>query len=170
MSTIRPPVKWHGGKYYLAKKIISLFPLHRTYGEPFGGGASVLLNKHPSEAEFYNDLDSELVNFFAVLRDRSDELIHRLSLTPYSEAEFSGADRSAADPVERARLFLVRHRQSFGGRGNSYSRSPPHESRRGMAKNVSAWLSAIDDVVGCLYSADLVMRYTRTWVVEVGSA
>ena len=36
-STLRPPVKWHGGKHYLARRICELFPAHHTYVEPFGG-------------------------------------------------------------------------------------------------------------------------------------
>ena len=37
--TIRPPVKWHGGKYYLAKRIVERFPPHHAYVEPYGDGA-----------------------------------------------------------------------------------------------------------------------------------
>jgi len=54
--SVRPPVKLHGGKHYLAKRIIERFPPHRIYFEPFGGAASVLLNKEPVEVETYNDI------------------------------------------------------------------------------------------------------------------
>jgi len=47
-GALRPPVKWHGGKHYLCHWIIGHFPSHQTYLEPFGGGASVLLNKTPA--------------------------------------------------------------------------------------------------------------------------
>jgi DNA adenine methylase len=39
---IRPPVKWHGGKRYLAKRIIKHFPEHRVYLEPFGANHASL--------------------------------------------------------------------------------------------------------------------------------
>ena len=67
---IRPPVKWHGGKYYLAKRIISQFPEHRIYLEPFGGAASVLLNKPPVEVEAYNDLDLTVSRLFRILQKK----------------------------------------------------------------------------------------------------
>ena len=142
---LRPPVKWHGGKHYLAGWIIQHFPDHHTYVEPFGGGASVLLNKESSPVEIYNDLDERITRLFRVLRDHGDELRRRLSLTPYSEIEFRESAASAPDDeIEQARRDFVRWRLSLGGRGDSFSFTL-HRVRRQMADVVSGYLSAIDD-------------------------
>src|SRR5262245_40912751 len=76
---LRPPVKRHGGKAYLARRIAALFPPHEVYLEPFVGGGSVLLNKGPAPYEFAGDLDAELVNFWEVLRDPGAGLAERLA-------------------------------------------------------------------------------------------
>lgn len=142
----RPPVKWHGGKYYLWNWITSHFPPHHTYLEPFGGAASVLLNKTPSPVEVYNDLDERITRLFRVLRDNGDEFRRRISLTPYSQLEFEAAqeERDSVDEIERARRDFVRWRLSVGGRGRGFSLTL-HRVRRGMADVVSGYLSAIDE-------------------------
>lgn len=144
---LRPPVKWYGGKYYLASKIISLFPPHSTYVEPFGGGASVLLNKPAAGVEVYNDLDRRVTRLFKVLRDDGDELRRRLSLTPYSEAEFDAVlDQSFhKDEVDEARADFIRFRMSIAGRGDSFSYTL-HRQRAGMADVVSSWLSIVEQL------------------------
>lgn len=141
---VRPPIKWHGGKHYLAKSITELFPLHHTYVEPFGGAASVLLNKAPSVVEVYNDIDGRLTRLFRILRDRGLEFRERLLLTPYSEVEFAEAIQPSDDEMEQARRDFIRWRQSIGGRGDAFSHTI-HRVRRGMADVVSGWLSTIDD-------------------------
>jgi hypothetical protein len=70
------PLKWHGGKHYLARQIIDLMPPHTHYVEPFFGGGSVLFAKpFDGVSEVVNDLDGELTNFWQVLR--SPELFER---------------------------------------------------------------------------------------------
>jgi DNA adenine methylase len=144
MRTLRPPVKWHGGKHYLCHRIINLFPPHHTYLETFGGAASVLLNKPPAEVEVYNDLDQRITRLFRVLRDHGEEFRRLLTLTPYSGAEFERAKEPVADEVEQARRDFVRWRMSLGGRGDSFSFTL-HRVRRHMADVVSGYLSAIDE-------------------------
>lgn len=161
-KAMRPPVKWHGGKFYLCHRIIGEFPPHHTYVEPFGGGASVLLNKLPSQVEVYNDLDQRITRLFRILRDNGPELQRRLALTPYSEIEFNNADEPAAtDDIEKARKDFVRWRLSLGGRGDSFSFTL-HRVRRQMADVVSGYLSTIDEqlplIVERLRTVEIVCR------------
>lgn len=117
-STARAPFPWFGGKQKLADSIIATFPPHNTYVEVFAGGASVLLSKSPALLEVYNDVDDGLVNFFRMLRDRPEELVAMLELTPYARSEWESARatwQNEDDELERARLFYVVAAGSFAG-------------------------------------------------------
>jgi DNA adenine methylase len=142
---LRPPVKWYGGKRYLASRIIGNFPPHRVYLEPFGGGGSVLLNKAPVEVETYNDLDLRITRLFRVLRDDGERFVEMVRLIPYSQVEFDSAASYPvkADDLAMAICDFVRWRQSFGGKGQSWSYTTGR-ARGGMAGDVNAWWTAIE--------------------------
>jgi DNA adenine methylase len=75
-----------------------------------------LLRKKRVHTEIYNDLDSEVVNLFRVMRDpiRAKELVRLIALTPYSRSEYEDSYLAAADPVEQARRTLVRSFMGYG--------------------------------------------------------
>lgn len=110
-----------GGKFRLAPWIIERMPPHRVYVEPYGGAGSVLLRKPRSFAEVFNDLDSEVVNVFRVLRDPqlAEELRKACTLTPWSRDEFWASYEPTDDPVERARRRIFR---SFASHGTTSGR------------------------------------------------
>lgn len=112
---MKPPMPYSGGKQRIADAIVSLFPEHEGYVEPFAGALSVLLAKEPSVLEVVNDLDGEIVAFWRVLRDQPGELERVCALTPHSrlETEISGDRNSSIDDLERARrvwVALTQHR------------------------------------------------------------
>ena len=112
----RPVIRYHGGKYRQAQRIVALMPEHRCYVEPYAGAASVLLAKPRVFSEVINDLDGEAVNLFRVLRDPalSLRLKEALILTPFARDEFEAAYLPARGRVERARRLIVRSYMGFG--------------------------------------------------------
>lgn len=154
------PFPWFGGKHSLADRIVALLPPHNCYVEPFGGAASVLLAKPPSPVEVYSDVDGDLVNFFRVLRERKEELLEKIRLTPYARAEHRSAFRAIddavyarkLDPVERARLFYVIATQSFTGRWQSGWSYDVSASKSGAAA------LADSDLLNLLRVADRLRR------------
>lgn len=112
------PLPYIGGKNRLAKRIIEVFPEHRTYIEPFAGGAQVLFHKAPSEVEVLNDVDGEVVRFFRVCQSHYEELIRYLRFVVVSREWFDllrKTDPEGLTDVQRAARFLYLQKCSFAG-------------------------------------------------------
>lgn len=109
-----PLLRYTGAKWKLADWIISQFPPHKLYIEPFCGSAAIFFRKSQSKIEVLNDRYGVLVNFFRVLRERPEQLIKQIELTPFSRAEYEAAYEPSDDPLESARRFYVLSWQSFG--------------------------------------------------------
>lgn len=142
---------WYGGKFNHLDWLLPLLPKAHHYCEPFGGSAAVLLNREPSLIETYNDIDGEVVNFFRVLRERKDDLVREIALTPFSREEFYRAinlDLINAPALERARCFFIRARQVRTGLAQTASlgrwANCKNTSRSGMSGVVSRWLGSIE--------------------------
>lgn len=142
---------WYGGKYSHLGFILPHIPRDaRHFCDAFGGSAAVLMNLPPYPVETYNDLDSDLVNFFRTLRDREAELVRAIGLTPFSREELVRACEPARglSRLERARRFYVRARQTRAGLAQTSSEGRwAHcvlTSRAGMAGAVSRWLGSVD--------------------------
>lgn len=155
---------WYGGKYSHLDWLLPLLPKTQHYCEPFGGSAAVLLNLEPSNVETYNDIDGEVVNFFKVLRDKKEELLYAIGMTPFSREEFRDAIKSNSNgkylsDLERARRFFIRARQVRTGLAQTASNGRwancLSTSRAGMAGAVSRWLGSVE---GLEYIATRLLR------------
>lgn len=145
MKRIRPPFKYYGGKFYLSKWIASLLPKHKKYVEPFGGAASVLLNKPISEIEIYNDLNLSITHLMVHIRDHLDDLVEILRNIKCDEQVFyEWKNRICEEPIDQAVKIFVLYRMSRGGSGITFSKSS--RSYRGVSENVSSWNSSIDNL------------------------
>lgn len=114
---------YYGGKQRHLADILPLLPACEHYCEPFAGSAAVLLNRQPSPIETLNDLNSDITNFFRILRDTPERLITALTFTPYARSEFYEAWEPHHDPVEQARRFFIRATMDISKAGAKKDRS-----------------------------------------------
>jgi DNA adenine methylase len=153
------PLKWHGGKYYLASRIVGLMPCHLHYVEPFFGGGAVLFARNPDDpalwlfphkgvSEVANDINGRWINFWRVLRDPDSFASFRreVEAIPMARQEWEEAHSHSyrTDSIADAVAFFVDCRQSRSGMMNGFTSVTRNRTRRRMNGNVSEWLTAIE--------------------------
>lgn len=119
----RPFLKWAGGKRQLLEHIRPLIPAsYDRLIEPFMGGAAVFFDQQP-ETGWLNDINTELVNCYQMVRDEVTALIEDLGRHPYERSYFEeirALDRqpgglSALPALTRASRFIYLNKTSFNG-------------------------------------------------------
>lgn len=116
MTTIKPILKYPGAKWSCADWIISHFPAHKHYVEPFFGSGAVFFNKKPGAHEVINDLSGDVVNLFRVIREQGEALAALIEMTPWAREEYELSYLPCDEPLERARRFVVRVQQAHAGK------------------------------------------------------
>lgn len=98
---------YFGGKQRpeLQEWILERLP-HRyeCYIEPYAGALGILVNRPRSRREIASDLNGRIVNWWEVVRERCEELQHKLRWTPNSEKLYyeCATTLDEGDAVERA--------------------------------------------------------------------
>lgn len=115
-----------GGKSRLKKKIIPLIPEHENYIEVFAGAAWIMFGKEPSKNEIINDIDSELINLYKIVRVHPDEFIRLVNFELHSREAF--CRYKAMNPryltdIERAVRFYYMIKVSFSSQMRSWAPS-----------------------------------------------
>jgi DNA adenine methylase len=142
MVKLRPLIKYPGGKYYLAGKIVEIinshYPNYRVFGEPFCGGANVLLQNKPAEVEFLNDIDPQLINLYVQIV-KNDFFVENLQLVKYHQHTFENASKILThnSGAVQALGYLIRQRMSRGGLGKHFAKSK--RIRGGKMGDENAW-------------------------------
>jgi len=162
-TKIRPPIKCHGGKFYLARRLLDLAPPDEIgyLVEPFAGGASFMLNQNlkVTGGRILADLDWFRVNLLACIRDKGPLLAEALRQVQYTQETFDLGKLLVAhreqprttDPgpgrpccVATAVAYLVANRMSRGGMGKAFAWST--RKRGGQPGDLNAWQTMIEQI------------------------
>lgn len=119
---VTPVVKWVGGKRQLLTEIEKYIPNFTTYYEPFVGGGAVLFHIQPNKA-IINDVNSELINLYNVIRNNVEDLIEDLRRHINEEAyfyEIRELDRdkeaySRLTPIQKASRIIYLNKTCYNG-------------------------------------------------------
>ncbi|MDR2490222.1 MAG: DNA adenine methylase [Spirochaetaceae bacterium] len=118
---MRTPLTYYGGKQQLTAKITALIPPHKTYVEPFIGGAAIFFAKEPSQCEVINDTNGELINFYEVMKRDFSALQSEIQISLHSRKQYHCATVVYSNPdmfdrVKRAWAVWVLANTSYGAK------------------------------------------------------
>jgi len=170
MSSFFP---WMGGKSRVAARLSELLPGHKCYAEVFAGAANLLFVKEKSKVEVVNDINSELVNLFRIVRWHPREFIRELALITQARVNFTDykAQPGLTDIQKAARSFFIM-KVAFGGLGGTshpafgYGTTGRALFRRSAFASIRRCHKRLDGAyIENLDYADCIARYDRPHTV-----
>jgi DNA adenine methylase len=108
-----------GGKSLLVNKIIPKIPEHTTYVEVFAGAAWLLFRKEESKVEVINDINTELVTLYRVVKLHLDEFVRYLRWLLVARDEFERFKLEKPETltdIQRAVRFYYLIRVGYGSK------------------------------------------------------
>jgi DNA adenine methylase len=115
---------WVGGKSHLTDRIIPLLPEHRCYCEVFAGAAWMLFRKEESQVEIINDINSDLVTLYRVVKHHLEEFVRTLKWLLVAREEFErflDTEPATLTDIQRAARFYYLMKTGYGARLRSQS-------------------------------------------------
>lgn len=112
-------IAYMGGKSLLARKIIPKIPEHNCYCEVFAGAAWLLFKKEESEVEIINDINTNLVTLYRVIKHHLEEFIRYLKwiLVARDEFErFKNENPETLTDIQRAVRFYYLLKSGYAAR------------------------------------------------------
>jgi len=125
---MKPFIKWAGGKYRLANKLILYLPAEfnsseNTYIEPMVGSGGFFFKYAPKQA-YLSDINQNLINTYDIIKNDVESLITRLEVHQFKHSdtyfyemrdEFNKLIKEKGDSLDLAALFIYLNRTCFNG-------------------------------------------------------
>ncbi len=115
-STVKPFIKWAGGKSQLLGEIRKKYPRNiKKYCEPFVGGGAVLLDilgNFTLDEVMVNDINSDLINTYNQVKNNVEELVLILSEMQRAFCESNTEERKKIYLNKRARYNALKVKNS----------------------------------------------------------
>ncbi len=108
-----------GGKSLLTKEIIKRIPKHNCYCEVFAGAAWLLFKKEESDVEIINDINTDLVTLYRVVKHHLEAFIQYLKCILVARDEyhrFMIEEPESLTDIQRAVRFYYLLRNSYGAK------------------------------------------------------
>lgn len=141
-----------GNKAKLAKKIVPLFPEHKTFVDLFFGAGGMFFNKPKAQYNICNDIDENVSNFWQVIanmvaKDSKDRFVKELINLPIHTSLWKKYQKTQfEDPIMKAVFFCFYSNFGFMGKTETMNIKSSNNQKNIILKSIDAVSECIADV------------------------